>query len=689
MRWAAGWRRPIGRAVKKITAGDRGGRLSFFERRPGDRQEHAIPDAEGGQGTNMIITKKTLSRRTVLRGIGACLALPMLDSMTPALAAAVAGQKPVRTMFIYAPNGMVMADWTPRRRARLRDDAHPQAFEPFRNDMFVLTGMMDHNGNALGDGGGDHARAGGSFLTGVHPAKTAGKDIKVGISVDQVAANAIGSATRLRSLELGCEDSRTVGNCDSGYSCAYTNSLSWRGPSTPNPPGDQSPRRVRAALRRRRHHAAARSARQAPGRSQEHPRFGAGAGARDLGHLGGADRRKMDEYLTAVREIEMQIQAAEKKKAVEVSPDFERPDGVPFEYAAYAKIMLDLAAMAFQADITRVVTIVLGREGSLRTYNEIGVPDGHHPLSHHGNRPEWLAKLSKINQFHTQIFAQFIGQDEGDEDGDGTSARPQPADVRQRPERQQPAPAREPADSAVRPRQRQDQARPPHRAREADAHDQPVSDDARPDGHPDRSVRRQYRAARSAQLVVRCMTIRLLVFLLAVACAPQAASAQSSTSFDAVAPAMQAFVGRGEVAGVVTLLATKDTVIHLGAVGHSDVGAGRKMKTDDIFWIASMSKPVTAVAVALLVDDGKLSFDDPVPKHLPEFREHAAAITLRDLLTHTSGLGELNKRVPHLTLAETSRQIAAMPLRFEPRTRWGYSTRDWTYWAGLSRSAAA
>ena len=170
------------------------------------------------------------------------------------------------------------------------------------------------------------------------------------------------------------------------------------------------------------------------------------------------------------------------------------------------------------------------------------------------------------------------------------------------------------------------------------------------------------------------MTIRLLVFLLAVACAPQATSAQSSTSFDAVAPAMQAFVGKGEVAGVVTLLATKDTVIHLGAVGHSDVGAGRTMKADDIFWIASMSKPVTAVAVALLVDDGKLSFDDPVAKHLPEFREHAAGITLRDLLTHTSGLGELNKRVPHLTLAETSRQIAAMPLRFEPRTRWGYST---------------
>ena len=172
------------------------------------------------------------------------------------------------------------------------------------------------------------------------------------------------------------------------------------------------------------------------------------------------------------------------------------------------------------------------------------------------------------------------------------------------------------------------------------------------------------------------MIIRLLVLLLAVACAPPAASAQSSTSFDAVAPAMQAFVDRGEAAGVVTLLATKDTVLHLGAVGHSDVGAGRKMKTDDIFWIASMSKPITAVAVALLVDDGKLSFDEPVQKYLPEFTQlqTARAITLRDLLTHTSGLGELNERSPHLTLAETSRQVAALPLRFEPRARWGYST---------------
>ena len=369
----------------------------------------------------MIITKKTLSRRTILRGMGACLALPVLDAMTPALTAAATGRKGVRSLFIYAPNGMVMKDWTPAT-VGMDYEMTPilRAFEPYRKDMLVLSGLMDHNGNALGDGGGDHARAGGSFLTGIHPAKTAGKDIKTGISVDQVAANAIGSATRLRSLELGCEDSRTVGNCDSGYSCAYTNSLSWRGPSTPNPP-ETNPRAVFERLFGADDitlPADVRAKRLADRKSildsvQDQVRG-------ILGTVGGSDRRKLDEYLTAVREIEAQIQAAERQKVVEVRPDFERPDGVPFDYAAYVKIMLDLTAMAFQADLTRVVTLVLGREGSLRTYGEIGVPDGHHPLSHHGDRAESLEKLSKINQYHTQIVSQFIARMKATEDGDGT-----------------------------------------------------------------------------------------------------------------------------------------------------------------------------------------------------------------------------------------------------------------------------
>ena len=207
--------------------------------------------------------------------------------------------------------------------------------------------MTDHNGNALGDGGGDHARAGGSFLTGVHPKKTAGKDIQVGISVDQVAADAIGATTKVRSLELSCEDSRTVGNCDSGYSCAYSNSFSWRGAVDAESAGDQSARGVRAAVRRRRHHAAAGRARQADGRSPQHPRSGAGADqASCSATLGSSDRRKMDEYLTAVREIEIQDPArGEGRRSSKSSPDFERPTGVPFAYADYAKLMFDLAAL--------------------------------------------------------------------------------------------------------------------------------------------------------------------------------------------------------------------------------------------------------------------------------------------------------------------------------------------------------
>ena len=370
----------------------------------------------------MTITKKHLSRRTLLRGAGAAVALPMMEAMVPAFAATSrTGKSPVRLLITYVPNGMTMHDWTPESAGKnyaLTPILQP--FEAYREDMFVLSGLCDHNGNALGDGGGDHARAGGSFLTGVHPKKTAGKDIEVGISVDQVAAQAMGSTTRFRSLELGCEDTRTVGNCDSGYSCAYTNSLSWRGASTPNPP-ETNPRAVFERLfgsedvslppevRARRRGYRKSILDMVLGDIQQIKKS-----------VNGTDKRKMDEYLTAVREIERRIQLAEKDRLVEITPDFEKPSGPPFDFSEYAKLMLDLATVAFEADLTRVVTVVFGREGSLRTYNQIGVPDGHHPLSHHGDRPDWLAKMSKINQLHTQIFAQFIGKLKATPDGDGT-----------------------------------------------------------------------------------------------------------------------------------------------------------------------------------------------------------------------------------------------------------------------------
>lgn len=277
----------------------------------------------------MNITGKHLSRRTVLRGLGVSIALPMLDSMIPAMAAPAKGAAPVRLGFVYVPNGMTMADWTPKTPGPdFEMGPILKRFEAFRKDMLVFGNMADHNGNALGDGGGDHARAGGSFLTGVHPKKTAGKDIQVGISVDQLAAASIGGETKLRSVEMSCEDSRTVGNCDSGYSCAYSNSFSWRGPSTPNPP-ETNPRAIFERMFGGDDITLppdVRAKRLADRRSildmaQEQTK-------RLISGIGSSDRRKIDEYLTAVREVESKIQRAEQQDVVEVSPDFAKPTGL-------------------------------------------------------------------------------------------------------------------------------------------------------------------------------------------------------------------------------------------------------------------------------------------------------------------------------------------------------------------------
>ncbi len=283
----------------------------------------------------------------------------------------------------------------------------------------MLSGLDHHNAESLGDGGGDHARAGACFLTGVHPRKTAGADIQAGISVDQIAAQRLGSATRMASLELGCEDSRTVGACDSGYSCAYTNSISWRGPRTPMPP-ETNPRLVFERLfgdedfnltpeERTRRAAQRRSILDVVNaRTQRLER-----------DLGPADRRKLDEYLTGIRELEKRIEMAENDHR-KFTPTIEKPAGIPVAYADYLKLMFDLQVLAFQADLTRVSTLVFGREASVRTYSEIGVADPHHPLSHHRNLPDNIEKLTKINTFHTTLFASFLGKLKAVKEGDGT-----------------------------------------------------------------------------------------------------------------------------------------------------------------------------------------------------------------------------------------------------------------------------
>jgi hypothetical protein len=322
--------------------------------------------------------------------------------------------------FAYVPNGIIMKDWTPATTGpefELTRVLEPM--KPFKQEMVLLSGLMQNNGRALGDGPGDHARAASTFLTGVHPKKTHGADIKVGISVDQVAAQAIGNQTRFASLELGCEDGRLVGNCDSGYSCAYSNSISWRTESTPMPP-EINPRVVFERMfggTGISENPTARALRQRYNKSildfvmedaQQLQRT-----------LGPTDRRKLDEYMYGIREIEQRIEQAEHESS-QITPNIEAPEGVPAEFSEHVRLMFDLMAVAFQADLTRVSTFMIGREGSNRTYREIGVPDPHHGISHHRGDTALIEKLAQINRYHMEQFAYFIDKLKNTPDGDGT-----------------------------------------------------------------------------------------------------------------------------------------------------------------------------------------------------------------------------------------------------------------------------
>ncbi len=363
------------------------------------------------------ITRIRLPRRTLLRGLGASVALPFLDAMTPAFAG-VSRQRPLRLSFLYVPNGVTVEDWAPKGSGRDFEFSRIlKPLEPFRERLLVLSGLAHKNAYALGDGPGDHARAGACFLTGVHPKKTAGADISNGISADQIAARALASQTRLPSLELGCEDSRTVGNCDSGYSCAYTNSISWRGPTSPMPP-ETNPRMVFERLFGAEELDPAARARRA--RERKSVLDAVSDRTRQLsGALGPSDRRKLDEYLYAVREIERQIERAEKQDRP-VVPSIEKPAGIPPAFSDYMNLMFELQIVAFQADLTRVTTLMFGREGSLRTYAEIGVPDSHHPLTHHRRQPDFVEAVTKINVYHTELFARFLERLQSTKDGDGS-----------------------------------------------------------------------------------------------------------------------------------------------------------------------------------------------------------------------------------------------------------------------------
>ncbi|MBI4475997.1 MAG: DUF1552 domain-containing protein [Acidobacteria bacterium] len=377
----------------------------------------------------MILTKKALPRRTILRGLGTTIALPLLDSMVPVLSAfGQSSASPVRLGFVYVPNGIIGTgpagprpnQWTPTAEGSgFEFTPLLKSLEPFRDRLVVLSGLAQVNGRALGDGPGDHARAGATWLTGVHPKKTEGADIRAGVSADQIAARALGQHTELASLELGLEQPFLAGGCDSGYSCAYTNTLSWRGPTTPLPV-EVNPRAVFERLFGETDSTdpAARLA------MLDHRRSILDYVSANLDRLsrrvGTGDRRKLTEYLDAVRDIERRIQRAEQRNAAIAVPTMERPTAIPEDFEDQARLMMDLLVLAWQTDMTRVTTLMMAREGSNRSYRSIGVSDGHHSLTHHQNDPEKIDKVLKIDQLHVETFAYLVDRLRTTPDGDGS-----------------------------------------------------------------------------------------------------------------------------------------------------------------------------------------------------------------------------------------------------------------------------
>jgi hypothetical protein len=369
-----------------------------------------------------MIFKTHLPRRTFLRGLGATIALPLLDGMVPAFAAArnTAAKAAPRLGVFYLPNGMNMARWIPKTEGasfELSPILEPLA--PFRDQLLVLSGMCNKEADAVpGEGGGDHSRGQAAFLTGVHAKKTQGADVRVGMSMDQIAARELGQQTQLASLELALEANDLVGGCEVGLACAYTGTIAWRSATTPLPM-EVDPRAVFERLFGASHSTdpGARLQRLKKDRSI------LDSIAEDLNRfhitLTPIDRTKVDEYLDSIRDIERRIQKAEEQSGREL-PAVTQPAGIPGTFEEHYKIMLDLLALAFQTDLTRVATFLVGREQSTRSYPEIGVPDPHHPVSHHQNRPEQLEKLAKINIFHMRLFAQFVEKLRATPDGDGS-----------------------------------------------------------------------------------------------------------------------------------------------------------------------------------------------------------------------------------------------------------------------------
>jgi hypothetical protein len=368
-----------------------------------------------------VMPTEGVTRRTALKGLGVSLGLPWLESLQPRQALAASdSQHPRRMAFLFVPNGVHMPDWTPERENY--GFSLPYILEPLgavQDDLLVLSGLTHDKGRANGDGPGDHARSASVFLTGAQPRKTAGANIRSGVSVDQFAARAISGVTKFSSLELGCEEGRGAGNCDSGYSCAYSSNISWA--AEDRPVGKEiNPRLVFERLFGSDTPEESRTARERRARKKSVLDFIYEDARRLRRQMGGSDRRKLDEYLTGVREVEQRIARADGEGERAVGQGPEGPAGIPDEYGEHIRLMCDMIVLAFQSDQTRLATFMLANAGSNRSYTPIGVPDGHHSLSHHRGDPKKHAKIREINRFHVSQLAYLLGKLKAVPEGEGT-----------------------------------------------------------------------------------------------------------------------------------------------------------------------------------------------------------------------------------------------------------------------------
>ena len=377
----------------------------------------------------------SLSRRRFLRGVGACLALPAFESIRGASAIAAAAKAagalattaegtPIRAAFVYFPNGAIPSAWWPESgetESQFTLSPTLKPLESVKSQVQVISGLDQINATPGPDGPGDHARASGTFLTGVRVRKTAGADIHAGISIDQVLANQVGHLTRFPSVELTCDRVRRSGNCDSGYSCAYQYNLAWRSPTQPVSP-EPNPRLLFERLFGSGEHGSRKASLMKRSARQRSLLDFVLEDARDLQRdLTARDRNKLDEYMTSLRDIETRIDHAEELADKAPDPDRDTPGGIPGDHEDYMQLMFDMLVLAFQTDSTRVATFLLANEGSNRPFPELGIAEGHHSLTHHRNQEDMVAKVAEIDRWYLRQFARFLEKLDAIKETDGRS----------------------------------------------------------------------------------------------------------------------------------------------------------------------------------------------------------------------------------------------------------------------------